>query len=419
MSLALIGTLLAFVIIIVLVNKKVPLHLSVLIGTILVGFSCSYNPLQLLETMWLALIDQPTTELLSIIALICITSYLLQHFFLLKRAVEALDRLMPSTKLTIMLVPMLIGCLTVAGGAIISAPMVDQLGERLDLTPRKRAAINLLYRHGGHFMFPFVPGIILASQLGGFSGTELAAMMIPIAIALLVLGYFILLRGVASSNSNDAKRDIMKDLGGFVINGSPILTPLVLSIGLGQPFILSLSIGVALAIVLVLYNQRKDAKTFINEDVPPKIKPIDLVLGLYEQRKLLMTAASIMIFRGIIVATDVLRPFISDMQAQGIPLPLLSVLFPFLIGYSTGQISSAIGICWPLLIPAGFVGPVVPLAMLMYCSGYCGYFFSPLHLCTVLTNGYFKVNLSDTYRDLLPVFVPIPICMALLYWFNS
>jgi len=416
MSFALVGTLAAFVLITVLANRKVPLYLDVLIGTLVVGLSCGYGIVEMGATVWQALQEPSTVELLSVIAMICISSYLLQRFGLLKRAVEALDRLLPSTKITIMLVPMLIGCLTVTGGAIISAPMVDALGDRLDIPPDKRSSINLLYRHAAHFMFPFVPGIILASSLGGFPATELALMMSPITIALVSLGYFFLLRTVPFT-PEQRENHFTQDLFSFLLNASPILLPLLLSIGVGLNFILSLAIGSGVALLIIFYNQMSQSKADAPTDAPtiPLLRFQDVFMGLYQQRMLLLTAASIMIFRGMITATNVLSPFISEMLARGIPLALLCAFFPFLIGYSTGQISSAIGICWPLIIPAGYAGYLVPLAMLMYCSGYLGYFFSPLHLCTVLSNGYFKVELSTTYRNLLPVFVPIPILMVVLY----
>ena len=422
MSLALIGTLAAFILIVYLASRKVPLYLCVLIGTLIVGLSCGYSPMQIAATVYSSLIDPATTNLLAVIALICISSYLLERFALLKRAVEALDRLLPSTKITIMLVPMLIGCLTVAGGAIISAPMVDQLGERLKLIPRRKAAINLLFRHAGHFMFPFTPGIIMAANLGGFRTTELAAMMSPITVALLIGGYLLLLRDTTNVPriSAASPNRPLQELGSFILNASPILLPLVLSIILGFDFTLSLSLGILLAVFLILSASRAaliepSPDPSAQETAIPSFRPLDLLRGLYVQRILLFSTAGIMIFRGMIVSTSVLTPFITGMLTSGVPLAFLAVLFPFLIGYSSGNISSAIGICWPLLIAPELAVPLVPLAMLMYIGGYLGYFFSPLHLCTVLTNGFFEVDIANSYRDLAPIFVPLPIIMALLY----
>ncbi|MCL2497607.1 MAG: DUF401 family protein [Symbiobacteriaceae bacterium] len=415
MPIPLIGTLFSFLLIIGMASRKTPLHLAVISGTVLVGLSCGLTPVAVLAVAWQGLRDPATLELISVIALICISSYLLQRFQLLKRAVEDLDRLLPTTKLTIMLVPMLIGLLTVAGGAIISAPMVDQLGNRLQLEPHRRAAINLLYRHAGHFMFPFVPGIIMASQLGGFPATSLAALMSPVTLVLLLGGYFFLLRDITTEppreDAASRRQHALADLAGFLLNASPILLPLLLSIVLGMKFTLALALGIALAVALIWWRQQKVA-----QELPP-LQVIDLVMGLYEQRKLLFAATSIMIFRGMIISTNVLTPYIGSMLAAGIPLSLLAVVFPFLMGSSTGQIASAIGICWPILISPGFTGAKLPLAMLMYISGYLGYFFSPLHLCTVLTNGYFKVEISSSYKELAPIFIPLPPLMAALYFF--
>ncbi|MGE5653759.1 MAG: DUF401 family protein [Bacillota bacterium] len=391
----------AFVLVIVLVNKKVSLGSAMLIGTLVVGLG-SGNGLWKTGTIIVSsLLDPVTVELLSIIAFICILGHMLKKFGLLTNMVEAMDRLLPSTKATIMLVPMMIGCLTVSGGAIISAPMVDNLGERLNLPPNKKSAINLLYRHGGHFMFPFVSGILLASSLGQISATRLAAMMIPVSLVVLVSGYFLFLRKAVADHGPDVPRNFRKDLMDFLINGSPLLLSLFLALVLGMRFPYALLIGIGIAALLAY---RQGGLTWS-----------DAWAGLVSQRLMIFATAGIMIFRGMINEVAVLPSLVNQLIANGLSIELLLITLPAIVAYATGGISSAMGITMPML-----VAPTLPeqtrlvYAMLIYCSGYLGYFTSPLHLCTVLTNEFFGAKLSDTYRDLAPSFASIFVMMIVL-----
>ncbi len=391
----------AFILVIVLVNKKVSLGNAMLIASLVVGLGTGNGLWKTGKIIMGSLLDPVTVELLSIIACICILGHLLKKFGFLTNMVEALDRLLPSTKATIMLVPMMIGCLTVSGGAIISAPMVDSLGDRLRLPPNHKSAINLLYRHGGHFMFPFVSGILLASSLGHISATRLAAMMIPVSLLVLASGYFLFLRKAVADRGPDVPRNFSKDLAAFLINGSPLLLSLFLALVLGLHFAYALLIGIGVGAALA-YRQGR-------------LTWSDAWAGLISQKQMIYATAGIMIFRGMINQVAVLPALVEKLISNGLPIELLLITLPAIIAYATGGISSAMGIMMPML-----VAPTLPeqtrlvYAMMIYCSGYLGYFTSPLHLCTVLTNEFFGAKLSDTYRDLAPSFASIFVMMIVL-----
>ncbi|MBZ2174998.1 DUF401 family protein [Schnuerera sp. xch1] len=46
-----------------------------------------------------------------------------------------------------MIIPAMIGVLIISGGALLSAPFIYNLGEEMELSPPRRAAINLVFRH--------------------------------------------------------------------------------------------------------------------------------------------------------------------------------------------------------------------------------------------------------------------------------
>lgn len=60
----------------------------------------------------------------------------------LDKMINSLDALLNNTWLMTMLIPALIGTLNVPGGAILSAPMVEKSGEKINLDPASMSTIN-------------------------------------------------------------------------------------------------------------------------------------------------------------------------------------------------------------------------------------------------------------------------------------
>jgi len=91
---------------------------------------------------------------------------------------------------------------------------------------------------------------------------------------------------------------------------------------------------------------------------------------------------------------------------MGVPLIVLFVVPPLLVGSISGTASMGAAIVLPLLLP--FCGASVHLVSVIYAGVIAGYMASPLHLCLILTNSYYKSELGRVYRYLVP-------SMALLY----
>ncbi|MFB0543761.1 MAG: DUF401 family protein, partial [Candidatus Bathyarchaeia archaeon] len=85
----------------------------------------------------------------------------------------------------------------------------------------------------------------------------------------------------------------------------------------------------------------------------------------------------------------------------GVPVLAFFTVFPFLIGFISGAPSSGIGIGLPLILPL-CSSPSLTNLGLIYFSIVMGYMLSPLHLCLVLTNSYYKSDLGKVYRILTP-----------------
>ena len=94
-----------------------------------------------------------------------------------------------------------------------------------------------------------------------------------------------------------------------------------------------------------------------------------------------------------------------DFLRLGIPLIAVMIAVPFVSGMVTGVAMGFVGASFPLVF--ALLGPhpafneIAGLTTLAYASGYLGMILSPIHICFVVTNAYFKSRMLDAYRYIL------------------
>lgn len=118
--------------------------------------------------------------------------------------------------------------------------------------------------------------------------------------------------------------------------------------------------------------------------------------------KLAAAVMGILIFRGYVQESGAIETITLHFQQMGVPVLLLAVIFPFLIGMLTGSPMAAVGITIPIfvsLIPAGM--DPIKIFSLIYISSLAGYVMSPLHMCLMLTREVCRANLIGIYPYLI------------------
>ena len=85
-----------------------------------------------------------------------------------------------------------------------------------------------------------------------------------------------------------------------------------------------------------------------------------------------------------------------------VPLVPITMLLPFIVGAVAGITIAFVGTTFPILISLiqtmGHGHLLLPFMMLALVSGFVGVLLSPLHLCLLLSNAYFKTALAPVYR---------------------
>jgi integral membrane protein (TIGR00529 family) len=319
--------------------------------------------------------------------------------------------LINNPKIVISLLPAVIGFLPVAGGALMSAPLVDSEADKLGLKPAKKAYVNFWFRHTIFPVYPLSQVLILAAALSNVTVTSIIIRQIPVVITMVVAGYFIgfsktpkTKKEEAHTNANESR----SNLRGFFVSFSPILITIIVAVGLdavdpelsklGYDALIAILVGLALILAITrpsLHVSTRPFKTW----------------GIYG-----ITAAAYGAFllKSMLIATGIPDLFTSFAANGTIDTTLLLVVIPAALGMLTASALGGISISIPIL--GGIIALSPRTASLIYMSAYLGYVMSPTHLCLTFTADHFKCTLDKIYKYAIPSFLATFATTLLIYF---
>lgn len=428
------GIFVTLLVIVVLTVRRVPLSYTMLTGSLLLAVFLRKTPGQVLEAVVKTLLDRGTIELVLAVVLIGVLGKVMGELGQMARMVDSLAGLLGNPRLAIAAAPALVGLLPVFGGAYISAPMVDRLGEQLHLSPERRTAVNLVFRHALHFAWPLVPSMIITSQLAGVTVPQIVLYQLPLSLVVAVWSYIVLLHGVARpalswkrrrttelepaavksrspslplrlvSGSNEVWSKRWLAGREFLFHSSPLLLSLILALVLKVPLYLALLAGVFLA----LYQGRTGWKGLA---LAWRGVDLNLAVGVY----------GIMLLREIMGQPQALLHLVEKMVAAGVPLFVILLGVPGLLGLATAAQTATVGITIPLLLPIALAagGDRLASTILIYISSYMSYYISPLHLCQALSLEYFGSRLAGLYREYILIGPVMLGTVLILYYLHQ
>ncbi len=115
---------------------------------------------------------------------------------------------------------------------------------------------------------------------------------------------------------------------------------------------------------------------------------------------------SVMVYQYMLGHVGAAKQIGRELAEHDVPVMLVVVALPFIGGMVTGLAIGFVGTSFPVVLPllvgASGGGSIVPCAVLAFASGQLGMMLSPLHLCHVLSNRYFKTSYGPVYRHLVP-----------------
>ena len=112
-------------------KKKIDLGSIILLASFLIGIFCQMRINTILENFLFAVIEPTTLKLVGSILLIFILGNLLNEGGNLRNINSSLEALIKDRRVTLVIPSMLIGLLPVAAGAMLSAPIVEESGNKM------------------------------------------------------------------------------------------------------------------------------------------------------------------------------------------------------------------------------------------------------------------------------------------------
>lgn len=328
----------------------------------------------------------------------------------IKRLSESLSKIVKNSKIISSVLPALIGFLPVAGGALMSAPIVDAETEKLKLSPEKKTYINLWFRHTIFPVYPISQLLITTAALTSVPLFLIILRQIPVVIVMVIVGYFIAFWNVphVKSQESQGESSLISNLKESFVSFSPILTTIVVVVALGLAG-LNLSqqgfdvlIATFLGILILIFISKPHIEVLTK---PLKNK------GIYG---ITFAVYGAFLLRNVMKAAGVSEVFNTLVSNVNINVVALLTIIPSALGFLTG--SPLAGVSISVSIMEGVIQFLPNVASLIYMSAYLGYIIAPTHLCFTFTAEYFKCSLGKAYKYVIPSFLLTLITALLIYF---
>jgi len=397
---AIVRVIMVFILVLICIRKKLSLGNAFILGAIFLSVLFGFKPLAMLKSMVASIIDPKTLSIAGIVSLILVLSNSMEAAGQMQRLLDSFRGLVSSPRLNLAILPALIGLLPMPGGAAFSAPMVKELGAQSKLSGAQLSFVNYWFRHIWEHWWPLYPGILLTTVITDLSLPFIMLLMCPFTIIAVWLGY----RALKNSSPGDVRAsDPHAPLKPFLKELVPIIIAIVPGLAMGiffstvfPDFPISKQFGLILALCMAIgwvwyVNGTSKSGIWSMLRNPRLLKMIYMI-------------AAILIFKGILANSHAADAVGRELVQMHVPLILIAVVLPFLVGMSSGIVIAFVGSTLPILIPLihsfGESAFLPAYVMLILTGGFTGILLSPLHLCFLLSNEHFDVSMGSVYKHL-------------------
>ena len=379
------------------INKMIgQLSISVIIGTIILAL-WSGQDLNSMVSITIEKVTSLNTLFLMIVIFQVITlSNQMSLTGIMKELVGAIKSVVPQ-RVSIALLPAVIGLLPMPGGAIFSAPLVDECDDTKSIEPILKTKINYWFRHVWEFWWPLYPGVLLALDLTNISIVAFMLLHLPLSICAIISGYFFLLKKIPI-NIDEKKKN-----NASVIDVLSLISPIILIIFIFAlikiflPAVIEYSkylpviIGIIITMVYLQIRRPLDLRSWIK------------ILFMPKTYLLIFLVVTILIYGAFVDAklpdgTTMMSHVRLELNSWGVPIFIVIMILPFVTGLTTGITVGFVGASFPIVISLIGKDPHVwtlySTILLAYGSGLMGVMLSPIHVCLVVTNEHFDTNLG-------------------------
>ena len=394
---ALIAMALALALLVVLLRLKVKLGRSMLASSVGLAMLLGVRPSEFWQTVVHEWQNKPFNQttaylfvtLTALIILVNVLGAAMKETGVSQRLAPALQGLFRSRRFALSGIPLMMGMLPTPGGIMLSAPMVRELGDHVEVDRAHSAAINFLFRHQWESVWPLFPAVPLIQGMFGISAFALISHNIAIMFSGTLGGViFLLLSGIPARNKEkQPKGQWVNNARNFMHAFWPIALVAALYAGVNLPP----AIGLLLAILLFLAFHK----------VAPNRWQGIFKSSVEPDFALLMFGA--LLFKLNLQAGQAIPAVVEFLTEMNVPPYVVVFFLPLLVGFLTGVTMPTVAITFPFLAP--FIGTgqeaKVGLETLAFSGLACGLLLTPVHLCLVLSASYFETSLTKIILKLL------------------
>ncbi len=396
---ALLQILFSLVIMIVLLRKHIHISYAVLAATAALFILSGLHITHLGQALYSTAVSWTTWNMVFTLYLVMCLEYLLRTSGILKNFTQAAGSLFRDNRVVLAFMPAFLGFLPSLGGAIFSAPMVEEAAQGYRLSPERKTAINYWFRHVWEFCNPILPSMLLAASFTAIPIGKIIGHQFVLSFAAILIGAVILLRGKEFAPSGQAAGSApagskSQQIKAVVLAIGPILLNVFLVTVCNLNTTLSMLLIVLLLALLLRYRP----------------KQYGLMLRDALNLPIINSILAILFFQGMLYATGTIDGLIAFFRASGISPAAVVYLTAFFMGLLTGLPQGFAAIAFPLVVPMLGAGNLDGLA-LTYICGLTGVMLSPAHLCLIVTVEYF-------HASLFPSLKPVALAQFLLLGFT-
>lgn len=391
------AVIIGFAFIPIFTKRKLPIAYSIIGSAFIMILVSGLGLNSILEIFSSTLLDPNKIAQYLTVVEIGALGVLLKKYGFIELIIDKLNKVVSNKKLQLMFVPALIGLLTVPGGAIISAPFIDRIGEDLNVEKSKRAVINLVYRHISMHIMPYANGLLLvALLLPQVNVYNVIGLNFIFVFLYVTIGYFTYIKDIKYEKTEIVKGNKGDNILQLAIYTSPIYFAVILNIVFKVPFF----IGV-LGNILLVYLLR-----------PRKSIIKDFIKGI--NLNVFLTIMGVYLIQGTIGNFPEFNKMLESLLSNPNTLIASMIGISAIFGLATGFQPAALGVIIPVIGSMAIsLSRMTVLAHIAFVWSFVGYFFSPLHLCQLFTVEYMKVKNSQVYKTYLRFIVILVIALLI------
>ncbi|NIM03882.1 DUF401 family protein [bacterium] len=385
-------------IILILFKWKLNLTLTMIIAALFLGIVYRFSLVEISKTFYAACLSRETLEIAATLFFVIIFNLSMSAAYTFKKIINNMKNIISDIRWIIAVVPAVIGFLPMFGGALVSAPVVKEVTQKMGISSERKTFLNFWFRHIWEYTLPLYPGIILAAGILGLPLYRVITSNSILTVSAIIIG---VIWGTGRLKWRpEHSTEVSSGKGRAILHFLFNLSPIILVIILVLVFRLKVLYALLVAIVFTIVSNQVSIRKILRSVAEEKYGMILMVFA-------------IMIFKEMLGTTGIIERLPLFFKSAGIPRYLVISFLPFIVGFLTGMTMAAVGITFPVILPL-FDGKLSLMTFSFMC-GFAGVLLTPVHFCLSLTREYFQADWLKFYRKELIVPVFLMIMVGLIY----